>query len=158
MSLSAFLSVSAKRPTFQFVNATIPPSHYFCKPEDLRTRCDMGVYWRIRRHVFPLSGTLSLGRSAVVGSLSIGCSRWLTLDPPVNQSAILMKSLVRIILTKYLLRYLVYRQERYVAHEYSPAISGDNCAVLELQAKCPQDTSIIVSTVNTPDYYIRTRV
>jgi len=38
------------------------------------------------------------------------------------------------------------------------ASADDNSALIELQAKCPQGTTIIVSTVNKPDFFARAKV
>ena len=38
------------------------------------------------------------------------------------------------------------------------ATSADNDDLIELQTKCPQGTTIIVSTVNFPDFFARARV
>ena len=34
----------------------------------------------------------------------------------------------------------------------------DNTELIELQAKCPQGTTLIVSTVNKPDFFARAKV
>jgi len=38
------------------------------------------------------------------------------------------------------------------------ATEANNTELIELQAKCPQGTTIIVSTVNTPDFFARAKV
>jgi GNAT superfamily N-acetyltransferase len=38
------------------------------------------------------------------------------------------------------------------------AIEDDNLELQELQARCPQGTTLIVSTVNTPDFFARVKV
>lgn len=38
------------------------------------------------------------------------------------------------------------------------ATPDDNSALIDLQSRCPQGTTIIVSTVNTPDFFARARV
>lgn len=38
------------------------------------------------------------------------------------------------------------------------AIADDNLELQELQARCPQGTTLIVSTVNTPDFFARVKV
>lgn len=38
------------------------------------------------------------------------------------------------------------------------ATPGDNTELIELQVKCPQGTTVIVSTVNTPDFFARAKV
>lgn len=38
------------------------------------------------------------------------------------------------------------------------ATPDDNSALIELQAKCPQGTTVIVSTVNKPDFFARAKV
>jgi GNAT superfamily N-acetyltransferase len=38
------------------------------------------------------------------------------------------------------------------------ATAADNIELIELQAKCPQGRTIIVSTVNTPDFFARAKV
>ncbi|MGD8893485.1 MAG: GNAT family N-acetyltransferase [Desulfobacterales bacterium] len=37
------------------------------------------------------------------------------------------------------------------------AVPDDNDALKELQAKCPQDTDLIVSVVNSPDFFARAK-
>jgi hypothetical protein len=34
------------------------------------------------------------------------------------------------------------------------AVPEDNYELQQLQAQCPQETSLIVSTVNTPDFFV----
>src|SRR4030043_1585988 len=41
--------------------------------------------------------------------------------------------------------------------EIRPASEKDNAELQKLQAKCPQGTTLIVSTVNTPDFFARVR-
>lgn len=38
------------------------------------------------------------------------------------------------------------------------ARADDNLELQELQARCPQGTTLIVSTVNTPDFFARVKV
>jgi len=38
------------------------------------------------------------------------------------------------------------------------ARADDNLELRELQARCPQGTTLIVSTVNTPDFFARAKV
>ena len=37
------------------------------------------------------------------------------------------------------------------------AVAEDNDELQELQAKCPQGTTLVVSTVNTPDFFARAK-
>ena len=37
------------------------------------------------------------------------------------------------------------------------ATAGDNNELRELQAKCPQGKTLIVSTINTPDFFARAK-
>ena len=41
--------------------------------------------------------------------------------------------------------------------EIRPANENDNAALQVLQAKCPQGTTLMVSTINTPDFFARVK-
>jgi hypothetical protein len=41
--------------------------------------------------------------------------------------------------------------------EIREAVPDDNDALQELQARCPQGTDLIVSIVNTPDFFARAK-